>query len=306
MMPLAMLLVAGMAAASAEPLKLASIPTALPDDVREPLIRQRLEIVNVIAKYNDAIDAFNTRCSGVASTDSRYSACLNEMKDLQAAPPRIEALKQSLKDAVEAALRAAHLVSSITFSNVKIQGDVRFQDADGKPLDAARIAALDIPLGTKIVTGPTGSFTADAPGMHTLHVGGGADLTIDTVFVTPSSLSQLNLDLKRGFFRWVRKQEETFIRLRDSSRYRVRTPNISMTVRGTDVEVDVKPDGAGVIRLYGGDVQVLSRDSTKRITLKPGEMITVKSDGAISDPVAIPAGTRPPPREPTYSRRREP
>lgn len=306
MRALTMLILSGLASAAAQSVKLASVPSALPPDVRQPLLERRAEISAVIRKYNAAIDAFNAKCKGAVPASPNYSSCMNDMKELQSGRPQLDSVKRSFNAEVDAELRRAHLVSSITFGNVQIQGEVHFRGPDGKEIDAARIATLDIPVGTKIVTGPTGSFRADAPGMHTLHVGGGAELTIDTCFVTPSSLQQLALNLSHGFFRWVKNEQAMVQAWKDSvNRFRVRTPTAVAGVRGTDVSFETDSTGAGTIKLYSGEVWVASSDSSSRVTLQPGQMVTIAANGTISKPTPLPAGTKPPPTEPTYTPRRE-
>ena len=297
------LLLATLVASSsaAEPVRLSGVPTALPDSVREALVRRREEIREGIRRYNVALNEVYARCRGVKSTDSGYAQCVSEEQTLASGSARLDDMKRAFNADVEAALRAAQLAPSVRLGNIVLVGDVHLQGPDGKELDAGRIASLDIPLGTKIVTGPGGDFRADVPGHHSIHLGAGAELTIDTVFTSSSGLGQLAVNLSHGFFQWVRNEQEMIKAWKDSGRFRVRTPTAVTSVRGTDVAFDLDSTGAGSIKLFSGEVVVMSKDSTRRVALKPRQMLTISPDGVISDPTPLPPAEL---RKPIYSRRR--
>ena len=210
------------------PVKLDPIPTGLPPAVETQMTSRREELRALGRTMNDAMSSWDARCIGLKPTDSGYTGCLDEKQRLQCGFAEMNDQRREFNLQLEAAARVAGVATSLTLTNVSIQGEVNFPAPEGSDLSGGEIAAVRIPVGTRIVTGPTGRFRASIPGGQPFEVGGGAELTLDNTFLNPRATDKVDVNLTHGFFRWLREAVKT---LKDD-RYRVRRQGGICAVRG--------------------------------------------------------------------------
>ncbi len=115
-----------------------------------------------------------------------------------------------------------------------------------------------------------------------LALGPGARMVLDRfVYDSDKKSGSIILDLTTGAFRFI-----TGIAAKKS--YEIRTPNASITVRGTIFDVYVLPDKSSWLLLHEGAIEVSSSGKGKnvcRVLDRPGQLIRIDGDANVGDPV---------------------
>ncbi len=112
-----------------------------------------------------------------------------------------------------------------------------------------------------------------------LALGPGARMVLDKfVYDSDKKSGSIILDLTTGAFRFI-----TGVASKKS--YEIRTPNASITVRGTIFDVYVLPDKSSWLLLHEGAIEVTSEKKTCRVLDRPGQIIRIDSDKNVSDPL---------------------
>lgn len=211
------------------PVKLDPIPAGLPASVETSLTARREELRALGRKLNEALDSFGARCGMVRKGEIGFDACMDEKRQLQCGVSENNSLRTEFNLELEAAARAAGVASSLTLTDVAIEGEVEFPIPDGTQLVDGRIPFLRVSVGTTIKTGPTGKFRAGVPGGQPFEVGGGATVTLDNTFLNPRATDKVDVDLTHGFFRFLRQAVDGL--KGTNGRYRVRR-QATCAVRG--------------------------------------------------------------------------
>lgn len=111
-----------------------------------------------------------------------------------------------------------------------------------------------------------------------LALGAGARLTLDRFVYDPRRASgSIALNFMTGAFRFVTG-------IASKSAYVLRLPSASITVRGTVFDIFVEGSGRSWLLLHEGGVQVCNARGGCRIVSKPGTLIRIDEDGALSKP----------------------
>jgi hypothetical protein len=111
-----------------------------------------------------------------------------------------------------------------------------------------------------------------------LALGPGARMVLDKfVYDSDKKTGSIILDLTTGAFRFI-----TGVASKKS--YEIRTPNASITVRGTIFDVYVLPDKSSWLLLHEGAIEVSAPKSGCRVLDRPGQLIRVDSDANVSRP----------------------
>lgn len=112
-----------------------------------------------------------------------------------------------------------------------------------------------------------------------LALGGGARLVLDKFVYDPDRRAgSIVLNLAKGAFRFVTgvAQKPT---------YEIRTPNASITVRGTIFDVYVLPNNTTWLLLHEGAVEVRNDRRVCRVLNEPGHMLMIGASGDIGQPI---------------------
>lgn len=112
-----------------------------------------------------------------------------------------------------------------------------------------------------------------------LALGPGSRLVLDKfVYDSDKKAGSIVVDLAKGAFRFVTG-------IAAKSTYIIKTPNASITVRGTVFDVFVFPDKTVWLLLHEGAVEVTGRKSACRVLDQPGRLIAISNGGRVGRPV---------------------
>lgn len=210
LIPMAFSVIVALTARNSDPpVKLDPIPAGLSQAVESQMTARREELRELGRKMNAAMDSFEARCPRVGANDGAYKGCIDEKRELECGFAEMNELRRMFNLDLEGAARMAGIATTLTLTNVTIEGEVNFPVPEGADISSGKIATMRIPPGTKIVTGPTGRFRASIPGGQSFEVGGGARLTLDNAFLNPRSSDKVDVNLAPGFFRWLRQSVES-------------------------------------------------------------------------------------------------
>ncbi len=112
-----------------------------------------------------------------------------------------------------------------------------------------------------------------------LALGPGARMVLDKfVYDSDKKAGSIVLDLTKGAFRFI-----TGIAAKPT--YLIRTPNASITVRGTIFDAFVLPDDSAWLLLHEGAIEVTSAKNECHVLDRPGQLIQIDGSGTVSKPV---------------------
>ena len=112
-----------------------------------------------------------------------------------------------------------------------------------------------------------------------LALGPGSRLVLDKfVYDSDKKAGSIVVDLAKGAFRFVTG-------IAAKSTYIIKTPNASITVRGTVFDVFIFPDKSVWLLLHEGAVEVTGRKSACRVLDQPGRLIAISKSGRVGRPV---------------------
>ena len=185
-------------------------------------------------------------------------------------------------------------------------GEVSYMPADGwlkentephppGPVPSALTAGSKVGPKSVVRTGATGRVKVSLAEDHTLEAAPDTDFMIDSftesVIKKRADGNPTLIKLYKGLIRLkLLKFERGKTCVLSVCRYHVYTPNIAMTIRGTDVEIFAGRDMTGHVKLYSGSVSVTLHDSDKEFILEPGQMLIFLADGSVKGPFPIPNG----------------
>jgi len=112
-----------------------------------------------------------------------------------------------------------------------------------------------------------------------LALGPGARMVLDKfVYDSDKKAGTIVLDLTKGAFRFI-----TGVATKPT--YLIRTPNASITVRGTIFDSYILPDNSAWFLLHDGGIEVTAAKNVCHVLDRPGQLIRVTSDGTVGAPV---------------------
>ncbi len=112
-----------------------------------------------------------------------------------------------------------------------------------------------------------------------LALGPGSRMVLDRfVYDSDRKAGTVILDLAKGAFRFI-----TGVATKPT--YQIRTPNASITVRGTIFDAYVLPDDSAWLLLHEGAIEVTSKKNVCHVLDQPGQLIQVDSEGTVSRPL---------------------
>src|SRR5262245_192965 len=111
-----------------------------------------------------------------------------------------------------------------------------------------------------------------------LALGPGSRLVLDKfVYDSDKKAGSIVLDLTKGAFRFITG-------VASKPTYLIRTPNASITVRGTIFDLVILADNTVWLLLHEGGIEVSSKGKC-RVLDQPGQLMRVTSDGSVGVPV---------------------
>jgi hypothetical protein len=112
-----------------------------------------------------------------------------------------------------------------------------------------------------------------------LALGPGARMVLDKfVYDSDKKAGSIVLDLTKGAFRFITG-------IASKPTYLIRTPNASITVRGTIFDTYILPDKSVWLLLHEGAIEVTAAKNVCHVLDRPGQLIRVSGDGTVSKPV---------------------
>jgi hypothetical protein len=112
-----------------------------------------------------------------------------------------------------------------------------------------------------------------------LALGPGSRMVLDKfVYDSDKKAGSIVLDLTKGAFRFI-----TGVATKPT--YQIRTPNASITVRGTIFDAFVLPDDSAWLLLHEGAIEVTSEKNVCHVLDRPGQLIRIDETGTVSKPV---------------------
>jgi hypothetical protein len=112
-----------------------------------------------------------------------------------------------------------------------------------------------------------------------LALGPGARMVLDKfVYDSDKKTGSIVVDLTKGAFRFI-----TGIAAKPT--YEIRTPNASITVRGTIFDAYVLADDSAWLLLHEGAIEVTSAKNVCHVLDRPGQLIQIDSGGTVSAPL---------------------
>src|SRR5688572_5948480 len=112
-----------------------------------------------------------------------------------------------------------------------------------------------------------------------LALGPGSRMVLDKfVYDSDKKTGSIVLDLTKGAFRFITG-------IASKPTYLIRTPNASITVRGTIFDTYILPDKSVWLLLHEGAIEVTAAKNVCHVLDRPGQLIRVTGDGTVSKPV---------------------
>ena len=112
-----------------------------------------------------------------------------------------------------------------------------------------------------------------------LALGPGARMVLDKfVYDSDKKAGSIILDLTKGAFRFITG-------VASKPTYLIRTPNASITVRGTIFDTYILPDKSVWLLLHEGGIEVTAAKNVCHVLDRPGQLIRVSGDGTVGKPV---------------------
>jgi len=111
-----------------------------------------------------------------------------------------------------------------------------------------------------------------------LALGPGARMVLDKfVYDSDKKAGSIVLDLAKGAFRFITG-------VASKPTYLIRTPNASITVRGTIFDAYVLPDNSAWLLLHEGAIEVTAAKNVCHVLDRPGQLIQIDAAGTVSKP----------------------
>ena len=143
----------------------------------------------------------------------------------------------------------------------------------------------DLSVGDSVRQNEVIEVSADGKGEFRLNddtklaLGPGSRLVLDKfVYDSDKKAGSIVLDLTKGAFRFITG-------VASKPTYLIRTPNASITVRGTIFDLFILPDTTVWLLLHQGAIEVTSAKSVCHVLDQPGQLLRVTSNGSVGVPV---------------------
>lgn len=130
-----------------------------------------------------------------------------------------------------------------TMAQVESRGEFYVLTTDGRKLTGNDANHIPLEKGTKVITGSSGHIRMKLPDETTFTIGPNSDIVIDEFVYDPDSTPKtIVASVSKGVFRWVTGNVKP-----DPQKMKVKLPVYTISIRGTDFEATVNPDGSGFV-----------------------------------------------------------
>jgi hypothetical protein len=228
------------------------------------------EVRNSVRSYRNALELFKT---SIATS-----------LDLQQA-------KSRMQDKVS--LASKHHPQPIT---IESHGEFYIIAADGKKITGELATHVTEDDRSSFITGSNSGAVLTLPNNTRITLGSNTEYLTNVPDQHPGADKQPMSELLRGTLRWVHETSSEAVkelnenygetRSRLIREGKIRVANFAISVRGTDFECAMLPDGSGYIKLYSGAVDLTPQDGGEILKLQPGKMITIR-DGKFAKPTSF-------------------
>ena len=237
------------------------VPDYLSDSVKRDLTSQREVLEQRIVALRKWADDFNAKCGGrtLSEDDPAAKDCLNEKAKLDQAGQNYSRDALAFDDEV---LKAT-AIGSIGES----RGEFYIVTPDGRGLTGDDAAKGFLNKGSRVVTGADGRIQLKLQDQTTFTIGPNSDMVVDEYDYDPDpSLRKLTVAFAKGVCRWVTAKANQ-LHSSDTG-FKIKTQTLVLTIRGTDFELSVQPDGTGYVKLFSGKLEITQKKDGEKI--QPG------------------------------------
>lgn len=139
----------------------------------------------------------------------------------------------------------------------------RHSAAPGEPL----------PIGSRIIVGPTGSLKIMLLDETVFSMGPGSDMVIDEFVYDPDeNLSKFLARITKGTFRFVAGKMS-----HRPDQWQLNVPTGTIGIRGTTFDLTADPGGSGEIAVEEGEIVLTEYDSEKEWVVDAGHKLVVEN-----------------------------
>lgn len=137
----------------------------------------------------------------------------------------------------------------------------------------------DVYQNEVVVTEKTATAEIELKDSTKLAVGPSARIVLDKfVYDDGTQPAAVSINMAKGAFRFITGNSP-------KPAYEIKTPTVSLAVRGTIFDVFVDGDGETVVLLHEGEVDMCSAPGSCRVHNKPGHVVRVGLDRVITEPL---------------------
>jgi len=250
------------------------IPENLSAGERTKLTQRRQALQTQLSAFQAAAKAFNEK-TAENQTDAEFSS-------LQALRSKCISAANTFNQELAAAIAATAARATLPVANVFARGEYHFETKDARKLTGAEAAKLPWDGGTRAVTGPDGRIQVLLPDETVFTLGPNSDMVLDDFVYDPvTSASKFTANFAKGTFRFVTGK------ISHHKDIKIKVAVGSIGVRGTDFECMVDPSGAGYIKLFEGQLEIVEKKTGAILILSAGRMISFTADGDFSQPTEL-------------------
>ncbi len=134
--------------------------------------------------------------------------------------------------------------------------------------------------GDTVETGAAGKVQVMLKDQTVFSIGPNSKMVLDEFVYDPSSsASRLAAQLSKGFFRWVTSKivQKPDVRLQVGS-------DGGIGIRGTEFEVEVRPDQSGYVKVFSGEVVYTAKKAQSIVSVKAGQILSFDQAGSLIGP----------------------
>ena len=184
-------------------------------------------------------------------------------------------------DVAEAVTRGVKRDSLPASRLASLRGECYYITKDGEKIKCVVGGNLPMDGGTRVVLGENSKLQLLLPDETVFTLGPNSDMVLDDFVFDPATPSyKLNLDIKKGTFRWVSGHQ---IR----RQVNIKTKSDALGFRGTDFDASFDAEGAGYVKLYEGKLDITPIKTGKTFELKAGEKIIITANGISTSPTPL-------------------
>lgn len=174
---------------------------------------------------------------------------------------------------------------SFKISAANVIGEFKVVKKNGRVFTQADLATVPLEFGDVMLTGPTGNSKFLLPDATAFSLGPNSEIEVDSFIYDPDTgkIDEMLIGVVKGTLRFVTGKIAPRIR----SEPRVKIAVGILGIRGTDIEFEQSPDGAGSIKLYSGHAELTPYDSETVIDISAGQMVKWTDFTKMSGPMPI-------------------